>query len=147
MAELKSKEFYYNNFIKWEEEKKGVISSEGKPSFQVTTPPEFHGHPGIWNPEELFLAAVNSCIMTTFLYFAEKRKLEFASYQSKAEGILKSVENKLMFSEVTIKPFISIKNESDIETAKKLIELAENNCLISNSIKSKVKIIPEISVS
>jgi len=32
------------------------------------------------------------------------------------------------------------------QTAKELIALTEKNCCISNSIKSKVKVIPEIKV-
>lgn len=146
MSELKSREFLYKNHIKWESEKKGVLSSEGKQSFQVATPPEFRGHPGIWNPEELFIAAVNSCVMTTFLSFAEKQSLGFFSYESKVEGTLKFSENRLMFTDVTVKPLIIVADKSEIEKAKNIIEMVEKHCLISNSIKSRVEIIPEIEV-
>ncbi|MDD3520818.1 MAG: OsmC family protein, partial [Actinomycetota bacterium] len=128
----------------WESEKKGFLSSEGKQGFQVATPPEFRGHPGIWNPEELFIAAVNSCVMTTFLSFAQKQSLEFLSYESEVEGILKFAENKLMFTDVAVKPLIIVADKSDIEKAKTIIDMVEKNCLISNSIKSRVEIIPEI---
>lgn len=144
MGETKSREFLYKNKIRWESEKKGFLSSEGKQGFQVATPPEFRGHPGIWNPEELFIAAVNSCVMTTFLSFAQKQSLEFLSYESEVEGILKFAENKLMFTDVAVKPLIIVADKSDIEKAKTIIDMVEKNCLISNSIKSRVEIIPEI---
>ncbi|HAX17088.1 MAG TPA: osmotically inducible protein OsmC [Actinobacteria bacterium] len=146
MSEIKSREFLYKNHIKWESEKKGALSSKDKQSFQVATPPEFRGHPGIWNPEELFIAAVNSCVMTTFLSFAEKQSLDFSSYESEVEGVLKFSENKLMFTDVIVKPLIIVADKSEIGKAKDIIGMVEKHCLISNSIKSRVEIIPEVEV-
>lgn len=145
MAEIKSKQFIYKNFIKWQAEKKGLLLSSGKPNLEVATPPEFRGHAGIWSPEDLLVASVNSCIMTTFLHYAEKEKVEFLSYESEGEGILERVDNTFMISKIKIKPKILIKNNSDTQKVKDLIELSEKSCLISNSIKSKVEVFPEIS--
>ena len=103
----------------------------------MAIPPEFKGHPGIWTPEDLFVASVASCVMTTFLYYAEKEGLEFLNYESKAEGTLERIENKFMFSEIKVMPKITVISGNQIEKAEKLIELAEKNCLISNSIASK----------
>ncbi len=72
---VKSKKFIYKNSINWLAEKRGLLSSLGKPNIEVATPPEFRGHVGIWNPEDLFVASVNSCIMTTFLYYAERERI------------------------------------------------------------------------
>jgi organic hydroperoxide reductase OsmC/OhrA len=41
---------------------------------------------------------------------------------------------------------ITIKYEKDIERAGRIIQKAEANCLISNSIKSKVILKPEIKL-
>ena len=90
---VKSKKFIYKNSIKWQAEKRGLLSSLDKPNIEVATPPEFRGHVGIWSPEDLFVTSVNSCIMTTFLYYAERESVEFLSYESEAEGILEEVEN------------------------------------------------------
>ncbi len=144
MAEMKSKVYVYKNSIKWETERKGVISSENKPDIKAATPPEFKGHPGIWTPEDFFVASVNTCIMTTFLHYAERNKLDFISYKSEAEGILERVDRQFMFSSIKVRPLITVRQESDINIAKDLIKLSENNCLISNSIKSEVTVIPEI---
>jgi peroxiredoxin-like protein len=146
MGEIISKVFVYKNSIRWEGERKGIVSSDNKPSFKVATPPEFKGHPGIWSPEDLFVASVNVCIMTTFLHYAERNKLEFLSYKSDAEGVLEIIDNSFMFSEIKIRPLLEVKKDLDINKAKDLIELSEKNCLISNSIKSKVSVIPEINL-
>ena len=139
------KEFIYQSSIKWQTQRKGVISSQGKPDIAVATPPEFKGHPGIWTPEDFFITAVNSCIMTTFLYYAEKGRLNFLSYHSDVEGVLEKIDNQFMFSRVTVKPYIVVTNNSDINKAKNLIGLSGKDCLISHSIKSKVEIMPVIS--
>ena len=140
----KTRKFIYRTSVSWTEEKKGILRSAGKPVIEVATPPEFKGHEGMWTPEELFVASVNICVETTFLYYAQKEDFKFVSYESEAEGVLERVENKFMFSEIKIKPRITVALKDQIKKAKELIELSEKNCLISNSIKSKIEIIPEI---
>ena len=140
----KARKFIYRTSVSWTEEKKGILCSAGKPVIEVATPPEFKGHEGMWTPEELFVASVNICIKTTFLYYAQRDKFEFVSYESEAEGVLERVQDKFMFSEIKIEPKITVALKDQIKKAKELIELSEKNCLISNSIKSKIEIIPEI---
>ena len=148
MSEVRqrSKKFIYRTKIKWDKAKKGFLSSSGKPDIETATPPEFRGHAGIWTPEDFFVAAVNSCIMTTFLYYAERESIEFVSYESEAEGILERVENQLMFSLIMVRPRIVIALSDQKEKAEKLMKCAEKSCLISHSIKSKVEVIVEITI-
>ncbi len=145
--EIKSRRFIYKNSIKWQSEKKGLLISPDKPDIEVATPPEFRGHPGVWTPEDLFVASVNSCIMTTFLYYAQKENFEILNYESQAEGILEWIEGRFIFSEIKVKPFVFVKQDSDIQKAKEIIGLSEKNCLISNSIKCEVTVLPEIKKS
>ena len=143
---IKTKQFIYRNSLKWICEKKGLLSSPGRPDIEIATPVEFKGHAGIWTPEDLFVASVNSCIMTTFLYYAEKQGIEFLSYESRAEGVLEWTQGRFIFSEIKVKPLIFVKRDSDIQKVKEMIELSEKNCLISNSIKCEVKVLPEIKI-
>lgn len=144
MAEQRPKVFKYFNSLEWKEERKGSLSAEGKPGMMVATPPEFRGHPGIWSPEDLFVASVNSCIMTTFLHYADRDRLGLSSYRCKAEGILEFIDGRFIFTEVNVYPSIIVKESKDISDAEKVIGICKKGCLISNSIKSKVNIIPEI---
>lgn len=79
---------YYDVNLKWDSDRKGTMNSPVlTTSIEVATPPEFaKGMPGIWSPEHLLVAAVNSCLMTTFLAIAENSKLEFLSFESAAKG-------------------------------------------------------------
>jgi len=146
MGKIRDKKFVYKTTVTWKEEKKGFLCSFGKETIEISTPPEFKGHEGLWTPEDLFVASVNVCIKTTFLHYAQKNNFEFLSYESDAEGILESVENKFMFSEIKVSPKIVVTSNDKVEKAKELVKLAEENCLISDSIKSKVTVEPEISI-
>lgn len=138
---------FYEINVRWIEQKKGLLTSDGLPNIEVATPPQFSGgHEGIWSPEHLFVSSVAVCIMTTFLAIAELSKLEFISYESRAVGKLEKVENRFLITEVVVEPVIKIKYEKDLERAGRIIQKAEANCLISNSIKSKVILKPEIKI-
>ena len=145
MAEIRSKQFFYRNSIKWKEQRKGILSSLDKPDMDIATPPEFRGHKGIWTPEDLLVASVNSCIMTTFLYYVQRERLDFISYESDAEGILEKVDKEFMFSRIIVRPKVVIKNSEDKDKTKRIVELSEKDCLISNSLKSKVEVLAEIT--
>lgn len=140
----------YNVDINWENSRKGMLCSPELNKhkgvcIEVATPPEFpKGIAGIWSPEHLFVAAISSCLMTTFLAIAENSTLEFTSFSCQAKGKLESVEGKLMMSEILLKPIVVIHNEKYINKATRILKKAEDACLITHSIKSKITM--EISV-
>lgn len=145
---------FYQVNVSWGSDRKGIMCSpelattaNGASCIEVATPPEFpKGMPGIWSPEHLFTAAVSSCLMTTFLAVAENSKLEFSSFECKSKGKLEQVDGKFMMSEVVLEPRLVIKYERDRERAEKILYKAESACLITNSVKSKVSMIPTITV-
>ena len=142
--DVRSKVYLYQTMVRWMEQRKGVMFCAGKPDVEVATLPEFKGHEGIWLPEDLFVESANVCLMTTFLAVAERAGLAFSAYESEAEGRLELVEGKFQFTAITIKPTITLKSSADAAKAKELIEKAEANCLISNSMKATVTLEPVI---
>ena len=144
---------YYNIDVHWNKERKGIMcspelslsSGEINSCIEVATPPEFpKGIPGIWSPEHLFTASVSSCLMTTFLAIAENSRLEFSSFSCKSKGKLEKIEGKFSMSEIILEPTVVIIHENDREKAERVLIKAETACLISNSIKSKITMIPTI---
>lgn len=138
----------YNVEVKWEKGRIGSMHSpELKQSIEVATPPQFpQGVEGVWSPEHLFTAAVGSCLMTTFLAIAENSKLDFTSFSVSSKGILENVEGKFLMTTVELYPRVSIRNEKDRERAERILSKSEAACLISNSVKSEVKMKAEITV-
>lgn len=139
---------FYDVKLTWEQDRKGILESSVLNSkIEVVTPPEFpKGIEGIWSPEHLFVAAVNSCLMTTFLSIAENSKLEFTTFESNAVGKLEMVDGKFMISEVTLKPILTISDESSKEKAERVLTKSEAACLISNSVKSTIIFEPQIKI-
>jgi organic hydroperoxide reductase OsmC/OhrA len=142
-----NKKFIYKVDLKWSNARKGVVSSSGKPTIEVATPPEFKGHPGFWTPEDLYVASVNACFMSTFLYYAEKRQLSFSAFSASAEGILEQVDKEFIISTVNITAYLVIAVGESVEKAKATLELAEKDCLVSNSIKSKINLTSQIEIN
>lgn len=135
---------YYNVDINWENSRKGIVCSpelnkENGVCIEVATPPEFpQGIAGIWSPEHLLVASVSACLMTTFLAIAESSTLEFSSFSCQAKGKMETIEEKLMISEIFLKPKVVIYNEEFRNKTIRILKKAENMCLISNSIRSKI---------
>jgi peroxiredoxin-like protein len=136
---------YYKTYLKWDEGRIGTLSSETLDSFKVATPPEFpKGVPNTWSPEHLYVASINACLMTTFLAIAENSKLEFISFSCESKGKLEKVDGRFMISEVELRPEIKVNNERDKERAGRIIVKAEEHCLISSSVKTKIILSPNI---
>jgi peroxiredoxin-like protein len=140
------KSFRYKAKTTWISGRRGLLSAVEKPNVVVGSPPEFKGEPDVWTPEELLIGSVNTCIMLTFLSLAQARGLTPAAYESDAEGQLENVEGKFRITEVTVRPHVTINEEADLDRAREIIERAETECFISNSVKSKVKIAAEFSL-
>lgn len=142
-------EHCYEVDLNWIHDRLGILySPELNDEMQVATPPQFpKGIEKVWSPEHLFTAAVNSCLMTTFLSIAENSKLEFKKFSSKAYGKLEIVEGRYLMSEITLVPSLTIFREEDMEKAMKVLTKSESACLISNSVKSKIIFKPDIRIA
>ena len=140
------KSFRYKAKTIWTSERVGVLSGTEKPNIIVGSPPEFKGKPDNWAPEELLVGSVNTCILLTFLTLAQGRGLIPAAYESEAEGLLENVEGKYLITEVTIRPRITVKNQADVGPIREAIESAESRCFMSNSVKAKVTVVPDVVV-
>ena len=135
--------------LNWEEGRKGLLAApEIAAEIHVVTPPPFPGGiEGHWSPEHLFVAAISSCLMTTFLAIAENSKLTFNHFSCSASGKLEMQEGKYMITEVTLKPIVEITDEADIAKAERILQKSEAACLISNSVKSTIIFVPQIKVA
>jgi len=137
---------YYDVDLHWDGGRIGTLSSHVlNETIEVATPPEFpRGVEGVWSPEHLLVAAVNSCLMTTFLSIAESSRLDFFEFSSHAVGKLEKVDGKLMISEITLKPVLTVLKDTEVDKASRLLFKAEEYCLISQSLKSHITLEPSI---
>lgn len=143
---FKGKIFKYETTIKLNDNGEGIIGSKNRTSIKLSAPVEFGGMPGLWTPEDLLVASINSCLMTTFLYYAKRKRFKFESYESSAEGIIELVDMQYQFTEIIIKPKVIVRSKEDIEAAQNLLKISKNSCLISNSLKPKVILESEVEI-
>ncbi len=138
----------YEVNLQWNNTTKGTLSSPVLPNkIEVATPPDFqNGIEGVWSPEHLFVASINACLMATFLAIADNSKLEFISFQSNAVGKVEKVDGKYIVTEIIIKPILVIPSAGSEEKMKRIIDMSEKACVITNSIKAKISLLPFIKI-
>ncbi|MDZ7758058.1 OsmC family protein [Rhodohalobacter sp.] len=144
-----SEEHSYEVNIAWKEGRIGTMDSPAlDDKLDVATPPEFPGGvDGVWSPEHLFTASVSSCFLTSFTAVAEYSKFEFEDLKINSSGKMSRDENgKFVMSEVTIKATLTISDEAKEKKAYRLLEKAEEICLITRSIKADVIVVPVVKV-
>lgn len=140
--------YIYEVNLKWKGKTKGLLSSPVLPqNIEVATPPEFpKGIEEIWSPEHLFVASINSCLLTTFLSIAENSKLRFISFDSKAICNVAMVDGKHTITEIILQPKLVIPYSQKPERARHILEMSEKACLISGAIKATIRLEPEIII-
>jgi peroxiredoxin-like protein len=121
----------------------GLVQAEGVlSSISFSAPPEFLGEPGRWTPEHFLVAAVASCFVSTFSGIAEKSRFEFVFLNLDAEGVLGNNDDTWRFTEIRLRPTVSVLKEEDRDRAIRLLEKAEKSCLIARSLQCKVALFP-----
>jgi len=112
---------------------------------EVGPPPEYGGDPNSLNPEEMLVAAVNSCIMLVFFHFAKKYEVEVASYHSDAEGKVEKTKNGLRFTNVEVRAKVSVASAASSPKIEEIAQLAEKYCLVSGSLACPVQYNVEVA--
>jgi len=140
--------YYYETQVEWLRAREGILRAEGLPALEFASPAEFQGRDDRWTPEHLYVAAAETCLLTTLLAIAELSKLEIARYHCQARGKLEKVEGTgYLITEIVLQPKVQVRREADVARARQLLEKAEKNCLISKSMRTIVRVEPQISVS
>ena len=137
----------YETYIEWTQQRRGQLSTPSRSSIETGAPPEFGGTDDVWSPEHLLVAAVNSCVMLTFIAIAANSKVPFRKYSSSARGTLEKVEGRgMVITRVAVKPRVTIGADVERTKVERLLKMAEKSCFISNSLNAAVKLEPEIIV-
>jgi organic hydroperoxide reductase OsmC/OhrA len=127
----------FTNKINSDKEGNAVISMSGAENVSIGPPELYGGSKDTLNPEEMFAAAVNSCIMLVFQHFARKKHINLISYKANADAKVEKTKNGLRFTEVTVNAEVEVEQHNK-DKVKKAAELAEKYCLVSNSVNCPV---------
>lgn len=138
----------YEVNLKWTGNRKGLLCSPALPEkIEVATPYDFpKGMEGIWSPEHLLVAAINSGLMSTFLSIAENSKLAFISFHCQSFCNIEHLDGKFSITEIILKPIVLIPYSQKPDRAKHILEMSHKSCLIGNAIKAPIRFEPEIII-
>lgn len=115
-----------------------TLSVAGLPSLDSMPPAQFGGPGDQWSPEDLLTAAVADCFALSFRAIAAASKFEFVGLSIDVTGTLDRVERAMCFTQFDLKATLRIPSGADSERAQRLLEKAEQTCLITNSLKSQI---------
>jgi organic hydroperoxide reductase OsmC/OhrA len=112
------------------------LSVKGKHLVTVSPPPSFGGKEGYCVPEDIFAAALASCINTLYLLIAKNSALGLKKLETKAD-VKMNVEGmeKLIFTNVHFSMTVSLEtdNERERKKAQTVYGMAQKICPIRQS--------------
>ncbi|MFZ0772436.1 MAG: OsmC family protein [Candidatus Sulfotelmatobacter sp.] len=132
----------------WTSGQTGLAKSDSAPNaIHFAAPPQFGGLEGRWTPEDLLMSAVASCFTTTFHAIAGNSKFEYNDLEVEAEGIVRKTGSGYSFSEIVLRPNLTISNEDSRERAVTLLEKARELCLVSRALATPPNFETKIRIS
>ena len=143
---VKPVKYTYQTQLKWVSDRKGILSCKDKPDILVACAPEFGGHPRIWTPEDMFVGMIETCTMATFLWLCDKKEVNIESYTSRSLGTAQMVDNSMKFNSIIVKLKIGMSDGKDKSEIERILQQISKWCLISNSIKTEIKIKAELFI-
>jgi len=142
----------YHTTVSWKGEHWGHIVMGNGPEMDFSAPPDAQGHPGVFTPEDAYVAAANTCIMMMFIWAAERFKLKLLSYKCRAEGTkLVELDRTEIFTHLRFWPVVRIAADGEESTvvearARRAMQSAQKYSLVANSVKSEIVIDPKIEI-
>jgi len=125
-----------------------VLTAGGKPAIAASSDPSFRGNPQRYNPEELLVASLSSCHLLWYLHLCAVNGVVVVAYEDAAAGVMQEAENGSgRFSEVVLRPVVTVADASMREKAMALHHEANQFCFIANSVNFPVRHEPVIAVA
>lgn len=121
------------------------IEASGKPIIFGSSDPAFRGDKNKYNPEELLVAAISSCHLLWYLHLCADAGVVVIDYSDRPLGKMSETQNGGgKFTEVILKPQVTIATESSKDRATQLHHKAHEFCFIANSVNFPIICQPSI---
>lgn len=124
-----------------------VVRAAGKEHEIVASADKtFHGDRERWNPEELLVAALAQCHMLSYLHMAVRAGIVVTAYTDEALGTMVSEGLGGHFTEVVLRPTVTVADASMADRALAAHAEAYRHCFIAQSVNFPVKHEPTILI-
>ena len=116
------------------------ITAAGKPVLPGSSDAAFRGDAARYNPEDLLVASLSACHMLAYLHLCAVNEVVVIDYTDDATGLMQETpDGGGVFTEVTLRPTVTVSAGSDTARALALHEEAHHLCFIANSVKFPVR--------
>lgn len=112
---------------------------DGRPLLQGSSDPAFRGDPARWNPELLLVAALSQCHLLWYLHLCAEAGVVVTDYRDMAEGVLVEDAEGGRFTEVVLRPVVTVASAGSVERARTLHADASAKCFIASSVNFPVR--------
>ncbi len=122
-----------------------TLSLSGAPDLRSAPPVDFDGPGDAWGPEHFLLAAVEACFLFTLRAVAKASRIEFSSLQLSTEGTVDRKDGVTRFTEIVLRPRLTLAPGADRDRALRAMEKSEKACLVSASLSTPIRLESEIT--
>jgi len=123
------------------------IGADGRPVMKGSADPVFRGDKSRWNPELELVAALAQCHMLSYLHVCTAAGVIVTAYQDEPYGLMTETDDGGgHFTEVVLRPRVTVKSPEMTEAAGKLHEDASQKCFIASSVNFPVRHEPSVTV-
>ena len=119
-----------------------------KEALIISAAKEFKGDRTKHNPEDLFLSALSSCHMMSYMYLCDKNKITLIDYTDETSGtLLVNADGSGKFISIVLYPIVTILEKNKIDLAISLHNEANRLCFIANSSSVAITHMPQIRIA
>jgi organic hydroperoxide reductase OsmC/OhrA len=131
----------YDHYLRAHE----ISAAPAEATLKLSGDPAFKGDAKLINPEQLLVMAASSCQLLSFLAVAARKRLDVVEYEDRAEGFMPEDEKPIRITRIVLRPRIVVKG-GDEAAVRKAVEIGHHECYIANSVKSEIRVEPEIVI-
>lgn len=124
------------------------VTADSRPPLIGSSDRAFRGNAQRWDPERLLVAALSQCHLLSYLHVCAEAGVVVVDYVDQAEGEMQQTpDGGGHFTEVTLRPRVTVSEESMTAAARELHGRAHELCFIANSVNFPVLHEPRITVA
>jgi organic hydroperoxide reductase OsmC/OhrA len=124
-----------------------VIRASGKADIPGSADPAFRGDAARWNPEELLVASACACHKLWYLHLCADAGIAVLAYEDEAEGTMADSPEHGAFTNIVLRPRVTIRASDDRNLAEQLHHAAHEQCYIANSVNFPIVCEPVIETA
>ena len=124
-----------------------TIRSGSKPDIPGSSDAAFLGDAARWNPEDLLIASASACHKLWYLHLCADAGIAVLDYRDDAEGTMLDSPQQGKFTQIVLRPHVTIRAGDDAGLAERLHHAAHEKCYVANSVNFPILCEPVVEAA